>query len=99
MNPMRRFFGGGNSGMGSQMNNGGGRFGNIANALKLLPQFMNDPIGAMLGTGINIPQNIRGNPEAITNYLRSSGQMTDEQYDQVSPLASMAQAFFGNGRR
>lgn len=93
MNPMRNYFGGG------QQNNGGpglpGPFGNIMNVIGKFRDFMQNPIGAMFGSGLNIPQNIQNNPEAITNYLRSSGQMSDNQYNQVSQLASWAQNLFG----
>ena len=91
MNRMRNFFGGGNPG--NQGSSLPGPFGNIANALGKFKEFMTNPIGAMMGSGINIPQNIQGNPEAITNYLRSSGVMSDDQYNQVSQMAKMAQSF------
>ena len=93
MNPMRNYFGGGGQ------NNGGpglpGPFGNAMNVFNKFKEFMQNPVGAMLGSGINIPQNIQNNPEAITNYLRASGQMSDNQYNQVSQLASWAQNLFG----
>lgn len=93
MNRMRNFFGGGSpSGQGSNLP---GPFGNIANMIGRFKEFMTNPIGAMMGSGINIPQNIQGNPEAITNYLRSSGVMSDDQYNQVSQMAQMAQSFLG----
>lgn len=94
MNQMRNFFGGGNGGF-----NFGGRFGNIINnagrVIGMFRTFMQNPIGAMLNSGMDIPQNIQGNPEAITNYLRASGRMNDDQYNQASQLASWAQNLFG----
>lgn len=99
MSQMSDFFGGNNGG-----NNGGGfslppmlaRFGNMFNVVQRFRQFMQNPIGAMFDSGMNIPTNIsRQNPEAITNYLRASGAMTDEQYNTVSQLASFAQGFMG----
>jgi len=63
--------------------------------LSMLPKFMQNPISAMMGSGLNIPDNIQGNPQAMTNFLLNSGQMTQEQYDTVAPLANMAQSFFG----
>lgn len=63
--------------------------------LTMLPQFMQNPIAAMIGSGLNIPDNVRGNPQAMTNFLLNSGQMTQEQYDTVAPLANMAQNLFG----
>lgn len=63
--------------------------------MSMLPRFMKDPFGAMMSCGLNIPENVRGNPEATTNFLLNSGQMTQEQYDAVAPLANMAQSFIG----
>lgn len=61
MNPMRNYFGGGGQ------NNGGpglpGPFGNVMNVFNKFKEFMQNPVGAMLGSGINIPQNIQNNPE------------------------------------
>ena len=95
MNLMRNYFGG----MPNNPNNSGpglpGPLGNIMNVISKFKQFMQNPIGAILGSGINIPQNIQNNPEAITNYLRSSGQMSENQYNQVSQLASWAQSLIG----
>ena len=80
-------------------NNGGpglpGPFGNIMNVISKFKEFMQNPIGVMFGSGLNIPQNIQNNPEAITNYLRSSGQMSENQFNQVSQLANWAQNLFG----
>ncbi len=99
--------GGGNGG------NGGfklpgilGRFGNIMNLVNMFRKFLSNPIGALLESGLNIPSNIsnnaQNNPEAVTNYLRSSGAMTEEQYRQVSDLANTTQEFLngiGFGRK
>ena len=63
--------------------------------LQKFQEFMRNPIAAFMGTGLNIPQNLQGNPEAITNYLRSSGQMTDDQYNQAVQFANMAQGLLG----
>jgi len=69
--------------------------GNMMQMLGMLPKFMQNPIGAMLECGMNIPENIQGNPQAMTNFLLNSGQMTQEQYNTVAPLANMAQSFLG----
>lgn len=93
MNQMRKYFGNG-----GQQNGGSnlpGPFGNAFNLIQKFQQFMQNPVGAMLGSGINIPDNIQGNPEAITNYLRSSGMMSDDQFNQASQFANMAQSLFG----
>jgi len=69
--------------------------GNMMQMLRMLPKFMQNPIGAMMECGMNVPENIQGNPKAMTNFLLNSGQMTQEQYNTVAPLANMAQSFFG----
>ena len=85
MNRMLNFFGG-NRGQGN---------GGPSNIFAQFQQFMQNPIGAIMNSGINVPQNMQNNPEAIVNYLRSSGQMTDDQFNQVSQMANMAQGMFG----
>ena len=69
--------------------------GNMMQMLRMLPKFMQNPMAAMMECNMNIPQNLQGNPQAMTNFLLNSGQMTQEQYDAVAPLANMAQSFFG----
>ena len=69
--------------------------GNMMQMLSMLPKFMQNPMSAMMECGMNVPENIRGNPQAITNFLLNSGQMTQEQYNTVAPFANMAQSFFG----
>lgn len=93
MNQMRNFFGAPNAGGGF-----GGSFGNMMNMIGQFRQFMQNPMGYFMNSGMSIPQNIQNNPEAIVNYLRSSGQMTEQQYNQVANMAQMAQGMFGNGR-
>ena len=68
---------------------------NMMQMLRMLPKFMQNPIGAMMECGMNVPENLQGNPQAMTNFLLNSGQMTQEQYNTVAPLANMAQSFFG----
>jgi hypothetical protein len=106
---MRDYFNPGGSGM----NNGGfkfpgilGKFVNIMDLVNMFKKFLSNPVGALLESGLNIPSNISNNvannPEAVTNYLRSSGAMTEEQYQQASEFASTAQQFLngiGFGRK
>ncbi len=93
MNQMRNFFG--RSNPSNQGFNLPGPFGNMVSIVNKFKQFMQNPIGMLMNSGISIPDNIQGNPEAITNYLRSSGQMSDDQYNQVSQMANMVQGLFG----
>lgn len=84
---MRDLLGFGNS------SNSFGPLGGIAKLLQLFSMFSKNPITSLLGMNINIPENVRGNPEATVNYLRNSGQMTEDQFNQYSQLANMFQSF------
>ena len=95
MNKMMQFFGG-PSGMPPKTQNAPQNgFGNVMSMMSKFGEFMQNPMSYFANCGINVPPNIRENPEAITNYLRSTGQMTDDQYNQAAQMASMAQKFFG----
>ena len=85
MNQMRSLFGGGSTKL-------PGFLGNIVEFIRKLTLFARNPLGALLGLGVDIPQNIGSNPEAMVNYLRNSGQMSTEQYDQFSELANQVQS-------
>ena len=70
-----------------------GPLGNFFGMLQKFNQFRQDPIGAIMGVGVNIPPSVGKNPEAIVNYLRSSGQMSDDQFNQFSQMAQQFQSF------
>ena len=67
----------------------------IMRAMQIMPQFLRNPVGAMMSVGLNVPPNIQDNPGAILNYLMNSGKMTPDQYNQCEQLANMAQPFLG----
>ena len=71
-------------------------FSNMASMMQKFNQFRQNPVGALMGMGFNVPQHLQNNPEGIVNYLRNSGQMTDEQFNQFS---QMAQQFQNNQTR
>lgn len=87
MNQMRNFFGGGGNSTPS------GPFGNMMNVFNKFQQFIQNPMVAIMSTGVNIPPNIQNNPDAILNYMRSSGQMNDEQFNQSQQMAQQFQNF------
>lgn len=94
MNPMNNMMGNmGNMGGMGAMGNIGNMFGNMTNMMNMFNQFKQNPIGAIMSMGFNIPQNVQNNPEATVNYLRNSGQMSDQQFNMFSQLA---QQFGGN---
>lgn len=98
MNQMRNFFNGGNTGMNAMGNMGGGNFGpfgNMASMMQMFNQFKSNPIGALMSMGCNMPQRFQNDPEAMVNYLRSTGQMNDQQFNQFSNMANMFNSFMG----
>ena len=85
MNMMRNLFGGGGFNL-------PGPLGNIANIFQKFNQFKQNPIGALMGVGVNIPNELSNNPEAMVNYLRNSNQMDDNQFSQLKQLAEQFQS-------
>ena len=59
-------------------------FGNFSNLIQ-------NPIGAIIGMGFNVPPHLQNNPQATVNYLRNSGQMSEEQFNQFSQMAQQFQ--------
>lgn len=53
------------------------------NILNLFNNFVQNPIQALLSANLNIPQNIVNNPQAIVQYLLSSGQVSQNQVNQA----------------
>ena len=89
---MRNFFGNNGSGMNPNFGgNSGGPFGNMMNMMQMLGQFKNNPFGVLMSMGCNIPQRYQNDPEAMVNFLRSSGQMNDQQFNQFANMAQMFQ--------
>lgn len=68
-----------------------GAFGNIANLVQKFNQFRQNPIGAIMQMGFNVPPHLQNNPQGTVNYLRNSGQMSDEQFNQFAQMAQMFQ--------
>lgn len=63
-----------------------GMFSNMASMANLYKQFSQNPMGALMSMGFNVPQHLQNNPQGMVNYLRNSGQMTEEQFNQITPL-------------
>ena len=76
MNPMGNFF---------------NLFGNISNLMQKFNQFRQNPIGTIMGMGFNVPPHLQNNPQGTVNYLRNSGQMSEEQFNQFSQMAQQFQ--------
>ena len=50
-------------------------------------QFFQNPMQAILGSRLNIPQNFQGNETDLVQYLLNSGQITQEQYNDLNRRA------------
>lgn len=68
-------------------------FSNMTRLAQMFNQFRQNPIGAIMQMGFNVPPHLQNNPQGTVNYLRNSGQMSDEQFNQ---FAQMAQLFQNN---
>jgi len=66
--------------------------GNFFNMMQMFNQFRQNPIGALMGMGFNVPPHLQNNPEGTVNYLRNSGQMSEQQFNQFSQMAQQFQA-------
>ena len=85
MNLMRNIFG-----WGPQV---GGIFNNISSLMQKFQQFITNPLGFLLGMNLNIPQNLGNDPQGMVQHLRNSGQMSPDQFDQLSQMANTFQQF------
>ena len=51
-------------------------------------QFKSNPMSFLVQRNINIPQQYMNSPEAAVKYLMNNGQMSQDQYNQISQMAS-----------
>lgn len=51
-------------------------------------QFKSNPMSFLLQRNLNIPQQYLNNPEEAVKYLMNNGQMSQEQYNQISQIAN-----------
>ena len=70
------------------------QFGNMLGMAQKFKEFSSNPIGALMGMNpnLNIPQNLANNPEAVVKHLISTGQMTQQTFDQLSQTANQLQS-------
>ncbi len=62
--------------------------GLAGNIMQMLPQFKQNPLGALMGAGYNIPANMN-NPQQILQHLVQSGQVNQGQLDYAQRMAQM----------
>lgn len=66
-----------------------GILGNISALFGKFRQFSQNPIGAIMSMkNVNVPQGFNGSPEELAKYLLSSGQMSQQQFEQFAQIAN-----------
>ena len=68
----------------------------MPNINALFQRFMQNPTQALMQSGFRLPQNIGNNPQQIVQHLLNSGQISQQQLNNVQ---SMLSQFKGNIRR
>lgn len=53
------------------------------NIFSLLQGLMQNPLQTLANANFNVPNNIGSNPQAIVQYLLTSGQITQDQVNQA----------------
>ena len=57
------------------------------NFMSMYQAFRQNPIGFLMQRGMNIPQNMAGNPDAIIQQMMNNGQISQQTYNQAQQLA------------
>ncbi len=82
-------------GLGSAQQTGGflGMFSSAAEMVQKFMQFSRNPVQSLLQTNpkLNIPQSVMNDPKAAVEYLISTGQMTQEEFNQFGQTANQIQ--------
>lgn len=91
MSLMGNFFGIGNNNV--QANNPLSGIMSMASMFQKFREFAQNPFAALMkmNSGVNIPQNISNDPQAMVQHLIQSGQMSQEQFQQFSQSANQLQ--------
>lgn len=53
--------------------------------------FMKNPMQTLMQHKLNIPQSMQNNPQAIVQHLMNSGQMSQQQFNQLQGMAKQIQ--------
>lgn len=57
--------------------------------MSMLQQFRQNPMQMLAQRRMNVPQEISNDPNAILNHLLQTGQISQQQINQASQMASM----------
>ena len=64
---------------------------NPANLMSMFMNFRQNPMGFMMQNGMNVPQNIMNDPNAIIQQMMNSGQINQQTYNQAQQMARQIQ--------
>lgn len=65
------------------------------NMMQMFQAFMQNPAQMLAQKGINVPQNMMNDPNAILQHLMNTGQMTQGQYNNAMQQAQQMRGMFG----
>lgn len=68
----------------------------ITQMIQAIQFFLQNPMQMMAQKGINIPQQMANDPNAIMQHLMSTGQMNQTQYNQGQQMAQQFRGMFGH---
>ena len=57
------------------------------NIMAQLQALQNNPMRFLMQRNLNVPQNLMNDPNAIVQHLLSTGQITQQQYNQAAQMA------------
>lgn len=57
------------------------------NMMQMLQALQNNPMQFLMQRRMNVPQNIANDPNAIMQHLLSTGQITQQQYNNANNMA------------
>ena len=57
------------------------------NFLSMYQMFRQNPLQFMMQRGMNVPQNMMGNPDAIIQQMMNNGQISQQTYNQAQQMA------------
>ena len=61
------------------------------NMMQQFQMFRQNPVQWLMSRGMNVPQNIAHDPNAIIQHMMNNGQITQQQYNQASQMARQFQ--------
>ncbi len=68
---------------------------NMGNMMGMFRQFMSNPMQFMMSRKLNIPAQYVNDPGGAIQHLMNSGQMSQQQYNQLSQMARQMQGQAG----